>query len=111
PDELVARRARLDAACEAVGRDPGTLGLSMMTTFVAGNDQHEIDRRMRAACEIAGSEWEAQIANWLVGTPAQIAERLAELDGARVERVFLKTLDHGDLEAVAALGEIARMVP
>lgn len=106
-DELAARRQRLDEACAAIGRSPETLPLSLMTTCIVGRTPSELDRRMAAARAIAGPEWEAQVANWLVGSPAEIVAAARRLAPARVERLFLKTLDHRDLDAVALLGEIA----
>ena len=47
------RRAALDRACEAEGRDPATLPLSLMAGFVIGAD--EADLRERAATRMA--EW------------------------------------------------------
>lgn len=105
--ELLERRARLDAACAEVARDPETLPLSLMTTCVIGRDSAEIDERLQAARAIAGPEWDEQVGNWFVGTPERVGERVVSLRAARVERVFLKVLDHRDLDAVRLLGSVA----
>src|SRR5439155_10149172 len=36
PDECRERKARLDAACERIGRDPATLRFSLMATCIVG---------------------------------------------------------------------------
>ncbi len=88
-DELRQRRRRLDDACAAIGRDPTTLAYSLMTRCVIGRDRGERDERS------------------LVGTVAELSERLAELESVGVSRVMLQHLDHADLDAVAAMGELA----
>jgi F420-dependent oxidoreductase-like protein len=105
--ELVDRRSRLDAACEAIGRDPASLRLSLMTTCVVGRDEDEVARRLEAAREIAGPDWADQVSNWLVGTPTQIASQARALGEARIERLFLKLLTHRDVDAVALIGDVA----
>ena len=45
-DECRTVRDRLDRACEAIGRDPATLPLSVTETTVIGSDARELDRRL-----------------------------------------------------------------
>ena len=110
PDELAARRARLDAACNALGREPSTLGFSMMTTVIIGADQTDVDARMHAARQIVGPAWEAQVSNWIVGTSKTVLQRLTDLSVSGLSRIYLKLLDHRDLATVLKLGELAREV-
>ena len=45
-DECRTLRDRLDRACEAIGRDPATLPLSVTETTVIGPTPRELDRRL-----------------------------------------------------------------
>ena len=107
-DELRARRSRLDDACAASGRDPATLGYSLMTTCVVGRDRAEVDARLDSLRQLLGDrEW---MGDWPRGTIEEVAERLGVLAGAGISRVMLQHLDHRDLDAVAVMGELARAV-
>jgi alkanesulfonate monooxygenase SsuD/methylene tetrahydromethanopterin reductase-like flavin-dependent oxidoreductase (luciferase family) len=81
------RRAALDEACRAVGRDPGTLPLSLMTRCVVGRRPPD----MRDG--------------WLAGTVGELAEQLRELEEAGVTRVFLQHLEHRDLDSVVVIAQ------
>ena len=107
-DELRQRRRRLEAACAAVGRDPATLGYSLMTTCVIGVDRAEVDERTRRVSQLLGGERPTE--NWLAGTVDELAARLRELASAGISGVMLQHLDHTDLAAVATMGELAHAV-
>ena len=47
-------------------------------------------------------------AEWLVGTVEELAEQLEQLASVGISRVMLQHLDHADLDAVAAMGALAR---
>jgi alkanesulfonate monooxygenase SsuD/methylene tetrahydromethanopterin reductase-like flavin-dependent oxidoreductase (luciferase family) len=104
------RRARLDEACRAVGRDPATLPLSLMTGVVVGRTPDEARERGRRLYEHVGGQ--GDLDNWLaergevslIGTVDEVAARLRELEAAGVTRVMLQHLDHRDLETVAVIG-------
>jgi len=105
-EELRERRARLDAACEQVGRDPATLPLSLMATCVVGRDRAEYEERLGRVRELLGS-WQMGVEeNWIAGTLDDVRRRFADLESAGVTRVFLQHLDHADLDAVALMGEL-----
>ena len=111
PRRLARRAARAPApsrraACTACGRDPATLGYSLMTTCVIGADRAEVAERHGRVEAMLGS----MRAGALVGTVDELAERLAALETAGISRVMLQHLDHADLGAVAAMGELARAV-
>ena len=96
-----AARQRLDAACEAIGRDPATLELSIMARVVVGTDEAEYGRRLAAVQRKAlEPPDEVDDGSWVAGTPAQAIERIAAFRAAGVERFFLNHFDHRDLEMV-----------
>lgn len=113
--ELRQRKARLDAACADAGRDRSSLVFSVMTACVIGVDRSDVLERLRRVQALLGDDrdpqalWEERGDRWLVGTVDDLAARLEELRALGVGRVFLQHLDHGDLDAVALLGD--RLLP
>ena len=112
-DELHERKAALDRACAEAGRDPATLGYSVMTTCYLGETHADVDDRVARFLAIRGDDTDpaALIAErrdrWLVGTVEEVAERIEELRGLGVTRVFLQHLNHDDdamIGLAAALG-------
>jgi F420-dependent oxidoreductase-like protein len=110
-DELRARKARLDRACQDAGRDPATLGYSVMTACFVGSDRAETLDRLGAFLVVRGGDTDPEALlegrrdRWLVGTVDEVAERIEELRGLGVTRVFLQHLNHGDDDMVRLVGE------
>jgi F420-dependent oxidoreductase-like protein len=110
PERARAARDRLDAACEAGGRDPASVPLSVMTTVLVGADRGELEARARRLMAWRGEDGDvdallaAMAETRLVGTVDQVLERLAAYGRAGVRRVMLQHLLHDDLEMVALLG-------
>jgi alkanesulfonate monooxygenase SsuD/methylene tetrahydromethanopterin reductase-like flavin-dependent oxidoreductase (luciferase family) len=104
------RRAALDEACSAVGRDPEDLPLSLMTGVVVGRTREELQERARRVMRIVRAdgdvdEWLARSSDrWIVGTVDKAAAHLRELEAVGVTRVMLQHLDHRDLAAVEVMG-------
>jgi alkanesulfonate monooxygenase SsuD/methylene tetrahydromethanopterin reductase-like flavin-dependent oxidoreductase (luciferase family) len=114
-DELRARKERHDRACAETGRDPATLGFSVMTSCFVGVDRGEAVDRVRAFLGVRGdaTDPEALLAEcsdrWLAGTVEEVAERIEALRAIGVTRVFLQHLNHVDDAMVALIGE--RLLP
>jgi alkanesulfonate monooxygenase SsuD/methylene tetrahydromethanopterin reductase-like flavin-dependent oxidoreductase (luciferase family) len=110
-DDCRDRRAALDEACRAAGRDPATLPLSLMTGVVIGRTAEEVRERGRRLYDLTGGDgdldaWlEARGRISLIGTVEEVAGRLRALEAVGVTRVMLQHLDHRDLDTVALLGE------
>jgi F420-dependent oxidoreductase-like protein len=116
-EEVADIRRRLDEACEAEGRDPANLPLSMMTGWLIGADRDELlDRASRLSqWKGQGDDGEAFIAglreSTILGTVDEALEQLRELEQAGLTRIMGQHLLHRDLEAVALMGrEIAPRV-
>jgi F420-dependent oxidoreductase-like protein len=115
PDGARAARGRLAAACEAIGRDPDPLRLSLMTRAVVAADRRELERRVATVMEREGESGnvgdaiEAWRAEGIVGTVDQVLARLTEYARAGVQRILLQHLIHEDLEMVELIG--AEIVP
>jgi F420-dependent oxidoreductase-like protein len=99
--EAAERFVTARAACEVIGRDPTTLGLSAAVTTICGRDDGEVARRAATV----GLEVSALKAKGACGTPAEIVDRLGEWAAAGAGAMYLQLLDLGDLEQVHLLGE------
>jgi F420-dependent oxidoreductase-like protein len=101
-EELAARKAALDRACTEAGRDPTTLGYSVMTSCFLGETDADVVERVARFLAVRGDDTDpaSLIAErrdrWLVGTVDEAASRLEELRGVGVGRVFLQHLNHSD---------------
>jgi F420-dependent oxidoreductase-like protein len=109
PDRSQEVRAALDAACDAIGRDPATLPLSIMTSFATGASREEAAARAARLLERrgqpAGEDPLAALAEGsLAGTPGQVLQRLAQFAAVGVTRVMLQHLLHDDLEVLDVIG-------
>lgn len=109
-EEIADIRRRLDRACEAEGRDPASLPLSMMTGWLVGADRAEVlDRAARLArWKGRGEDGEAFVAglreSTILGTVDEAVEQLRELERAGLDRIMGQHLLHRDLDAVELMG-------
>lgn len=114
-EAAAAARERLIRACEAIDRDPGSLGFSSMTAFAVGTDAADLDRRTRHLMERLGESGDPStfLDGWrddrLVGTVDEVLDRLAAYAAVGVRRVMLQHLAHDDLDTLSLIGE--RIVP
>ena len=103
-EDCRAQRDALTAACEEIGRDPSSVGYSLMTRCLIGADDDEFRTRAARAHERSGrggslDEWIADLpADWVTGTPQQASATLARLAEAGVDQVMLQHIDYADLD-------------
>ena len=90
--------------------------ISLMTSCIIGSDEVDLLERAHATAEVRGEDavdpeayLEAERANSLVGTVAQIREQLAALEEIGVQRVMLQYLTHRDLDGVDYIAELAEV--
>lgn len=102
--EIAERKARIDAACAAAGRDP--IPFSVMATTVIGLDQAALNRNVKTYNQRTGESVDpgALPATWIAGTLPAVIEQLKAYEAAGVARVFLQHLVHTDLETVHVIG-------
>ena len=106
PPTARERRAKLDKACDEIGRDPASLGMSMMNGLLIGSDEADLRARADRLAEWRGepTDLDELRKTWLVGTPAEVVERLGEFEAAGVQRVMLQHLLHRDLDVLDLVG-------
>jgi F420-dependent oxidoreductase-like protein len=111
-DELQARKDTLDGACAEAGRDPATLGFSVMTACFLGETDRDVRDRVGRFLVVRGDDTDPRTLiaerrdRWLVGTVAEVAARLEELRKLGVTRVFLQHLNHDDDVMVGLLSAL-----
>jgi alkanesulfonate monooxygenase SsuD/methylene tetrahydromethanopterin reductase-like flavin-dependent oxidoreductase (luciferase family) len=111
-EECAAAVPAVLEAWKGAGRDRPTI--SLMTSAIVGSDEVDLLERAHAVSLARGEETDDPEAylkrerpNSLVGTVAEVRERLVELERAGVERVMLQYLTHADLDGVDFIAELA----
>ena len=81
--------ARIDAACQAIGRDPTEITRSAMTGVLIAETRAELTDRVRTQLELTGSSgaeadaWLAQRQErWIMGTLDEAGERIRAFEAA-----------------------------
>ena len=93
-ERFVEQRDRVRAACDAIGRDPGSMTYGCALGVCVGATEAEIARRAAAI----GREVDELRLNGVCGTPAEAVARLQEWKAVGAERVYLQFLDLTDLD-------------
>jgi alkanesulfonate monooxygenase SsuD/methylene tetrahydromethanopterin reductase-like flavin-dependent oxidoreductase (luciferase family) len=108
-EECAERRARVDAACRAAGREP--IVFSLMTGCIVGRDRAELEQRAERVGEWTGMDATDLLGSdrSITGTVEEVVARIRDYEQVGVERVFLQHLDHADIEMVRLVG--AEVVP
>jgi F420-dependent oxidoreductase-like protein len=101
PEKTRANHDSVRAACEAAGRDPGTMAYSSAQVVCCGTTEAEIARRAAAI----GRDVDDLRANALTGTPAEIVDRIGQYAEAGVDRFYLQALDVTDLDHLQLIAE------
>ncbi|MGH3733739.1 MAG: LLM class F420-dependent oxidoreductase [Acidimicrobiales bacterium] len=87
---------RVDDACTAINRDPSSLLRSLAVVVCCGKNDADVTRR---AANI-GRKVDEISRDGLVGTPAQLLERINTYREIGVSRLYLQVLDLDDLDHV-----------
>ncbi len=108
-DVIAEKFAVVRAACEAIDRDPASLKLSVALPTIVGSDDAEIARRTSNIGQ--SREQFANGAN-IVGTPAQVAEKVERLRALGAERVYFQLMDLRDIDHADQVGaEVLPLLP
>ena len=93
-EETLGGFEQVRAAAGELGRDPGSIVLSIASTTVVGKDDAEVARR----AEASGVSLDWLRTNGYVGSPAQVVDTLGRFAQAGVTRVYLQIQDMSDLD-------------
>jgi F420-dependent oxidoreductase-like protein len=97
PDKVATAAAQFDRvrrACTDGGRDPAGIRLSAALVLCCGRDDAEVARRGEAIGQSVDQLRRGQAA----GTVAEVVERIGQYAEAGATRIYLQTLDLGDLD-------------
>jgi F420-dependent oxidoreductase-like protein len=107
PEETGAAFGRARDACVAAGRDPASLVYSAAHTVCCGRTDAEVARRVAAA----GIDVAELGAGGLVGSPAQVVDKLGVFGTLGASRMYLQVLDLHDLDHLELIaGEVMPQV-
>jgi len=98
-EDATAAYARARRACEATGRDPDSLILSVAQMLLVGSPQDISRRASSAALPPNGN----QVA--LVGTVDQVVDRIGRFGDAGASRVYLQLMDIHDADQLELIAE------
>lgn len=93
----------LDERLAHFGRPPQAVRRSMMCGTLFGKDQATLDARIAARTSKGASLELMRQRGYLIGTPAELVDRLAALESAGVQRLMLQWLDLDDLDGLEAI--------
>jgi F420-dependent oxidoreductase-like protein len=111
PATASTKFAELGAACEAIGRDPATMGRSVMAGVLIGRDEAELARRKTTLLAAFGNEsggdaWFAtRRPRWVLGTPDQARAMVERFATAGAERLMLQDFIPRDLAMIDLMAE------
>ncbi|MEZ5279118.1 MAG: LLM class F420-dependent oxidoreductase [Acidimicrobiales bacterium] len=97
------QRARVEAACAAIDRDPASLTYSATLAVCVGETEAEFQRRAQAM----GREPDELRANAVAGTIEQAGQTLAAMANAGAQRMYLQVLDLADLDHLDTIAALA----
>lgn len=112
PDIAVEKFAALDEACRAIGRDPATMGRSVMAGVLIGRDSSEFEARKTALLAAFGDEadgdawFDARRPRWILGTPDEARAMVARFAAAGAERIMLQDFVPRDLAMIDLMAEV-----
>ncbi len=87
---------RVDAACDATGRDPASIVRSVALVACCGANEEEVARRARAI----GRDVAELRENGLAGLPEEVSAKIKSYEALGVTRIYLQVLDVDDLDQV-----------
>jgi F420-dependent oxidoreductase-like protein len=99
-DDIAGVYRNVRSACERIGRDPATLRYSAVLPAVCGASRAEASERA-ARLGDAGAR---MLRTGIVGTPGEIAGRVAELAAVGADTVYFHLYDVSDTDHVRLLG-------
>jgi F420-dependent oxidoreductase-like protein len=100
PDRFAELSSRLDELLREAGRTPDQVRRTLMTRAIFGRTDADVERKLEGQ-----SADEMRERGIIVGTGPEVAEQLAALDEAGVQRVMLQWLETDDIDGIEGLAE------
>ena len=100
-DDGLEQLDRVRRACEAIDRDPASIRMSSALVLCVGETEEELARRAAAI----GREVEELRENGLAGLVPEVVEKIGRYAASGQERLYLQTLDLGDLDHLRLVAE------
>jgi alkanesulfonate monooxygenase SsuD/methylene tetrahydromethanopterin reductase-like flavin-dependent oxidoreductase (luciferase family) len=113
PEKYQHQSSVFDECCRQIGRDPASVRRSIMTSFLIGRDRDELRERASKIGDVIpryknvppDEVLEAAAANWLVGTPVEIADQISKMSSLGIELFMLQHFLLDDRDALKLLAE------
>ena len=99
--DIAAAFDRVRRACEAIGRDPRTLRLSVALPTIAADDEATLARRSEATGRPLA---EFRNGTNIAGSADEVIAKVRRLIDLGAQRIYFQTVDMRDLDQVAYLG-------
>jgi len=104
PEHVIAEKfAGVRAACERIGRDPGTLALSVALPTIVGPTEAVLARRAQAAGRALA---DFRGATNICGDHEAVVAKVQRLAALGADRVYFQLMDMRDLDQVDYLAEV-----
>jgi F420-dependent oxidoreductase-like protein len=100
PSDAAQQFARVNQACDEIGRDPASIRHTSALIVCCGEDDTVVARRAQA---IGWSVADLQQFG-ACGSPEVVAQRIREWEAAGAEAAYLQIMDMGDLDHVRLIG-------
>jgi alkanesulfonate monooxygenase SsuD/methylene tetrahydromethanopterin reductase-like flavin-dependent oxidoreductase (luciferase family) len=114
PAECAERRAVVEQAWRAAGRDPATMTFSVMVPWVSGADAPDLQQRAERLAAWRGTDAASLLEEFadlgVTGTFDESLARLRSYRDAGIDRIMLQHLLHDDLDAIALLARLAAAI-
>lgn len=113
PEKYTHQRQVFDECCRAIGRDPGSVRRSVMTSYLIGRNRDELRERARNIGSIVprykdvdpDDVLKAAGESWLVGTPDEISQQIREKARLGIDLFMLQHFLLDDRDALKLLAE------
>lgn len=111
PGTLADRIAKVRAAAQEVGRDPGLIKFSVASPVLTGRDEESYRDRLSAAADERGRTPEEHEASWReagipVGTPDQVRRVVDAAAEVGVQRFYMQHFSAPDLQEFEEIFEV-----
>jgi alkanesulfonate monooxygenase SsuD/methylene tetrahydromethanopterin reductase-like flavin-dependent oxidoreductase (luciferase family) len=106
PARYAELSGKLDNLLRAEGRQPQEVRRSLMTGLIFGRTQAELEQKLAGWATVEQTRGALRARGMVVGVGEEVAEQLAKLAEAGLQRVMLQWLDLDDIAGLEALARV-----